>query len=141
MTRTHQSGFTLLEAMVAIIVISSVSFAAFSWVNQSIRILLRADSVLTQELLVADFLSELEVTDLTKTSDGVLVRDGVRLEWQSEVVTIRRGRTNAGGISFYDHALNEVAVYVFRDELQIDDFRVLLVSPELVRQPIQEFGQ
>lgn len=122
----------------AIIVIASVSFASFSWVNQSVWMLVRSDSVLTQELLIADLLTQLEIGDLDRKAKGEIVKDGVRLEWQSQIVESGQGRTNAGGTSFYDHSLNEVTIRIFRDDLQIDDLRLFFVSSTLARQPSQE---
>lgn len=136
--RATQSGFSLLEAMVAITVLSSVSFAVFSWVNQSIQMLLRADSVMTQELLVNDLLAEIEVTDLTMTNQGELVRDGLRLYWHSEHLETRQGKTNAGFTGFHDIRLDEISVDVFRDELVVANYTFRVANSRLVRMPRQE---
>ena len=135
MNGRRQSGFSLLEAMVAITVLTSVSFAVFSWINQSARVLMRSESVMAQELLVSDLLTELDLIDLRTVTEGDMERDGIRLHWQSGIVNTRQGKTRAGGTGFYDHSLNEVKVFVYRDDLQVDDFRVYVVSSVLARQP------
>ena len=138
MTRSNQNGFTLLEAMVAIVVLSSVSFAVFSWVNQSVQLLMRADAVMTQELVLADLLSEMEFIDLRFDSEGELERDGIKLHWSSKAVETREGRTPAGLLGFYDMTLYEVVVRIHRDELQVADYKYNIVSYVQVRKPSEE---
>ncbi len=131
----RQRGFSLLEAMVAITILSSVSFAVFSWINQSARMLMRSDSVMVQERLVADLLTELEAIDLSSTPEGEMRRDDMRLIWKAQPIDSRQGRTKAGDVGFYDHKLNEVSVTVFRSDLEIEGFKIYVVSSVLARQP------
>ena len=43
MKSVNQSGFTLLEAMVAIVVLSMSLFASYSWIDVSVQSLARSE--------------------------------------------------------------------------------------------------
>ena len=60
---SRQQGFTLIEAVVALLILTMAMTAAFSWVNVSIATLLRSDEILTRHLLVNQLLEELPRID------------------------------------------------------------------------------
>ena len=64
MKSVNQRGFTLLEAMVAIVVLSMSLFASYSWIDVSTQSLVRSERILSQEWLVAEFLERMAIVDL-----------------------------------------------------------------------------
>lgn len=100
--------------------------------------LLNADSVMTQELVIGDLLAEIAVTDLGNTREGELHRDGLTVNWQAALIEMRKGKTSAGLTGFHDIRLDEISVEILRDELRVADYKFRVANSELVRMPRQE---
>jgi prepilin-type N-terminal cleavage/methylation domain-containing protein len=134
----RQRGFTLLEAMVATVVLTMSLFATYSWVDVSIQMLIRSDEVMTQELLVSDFLEELDLIDLQKTQDGTLAREDLRLEWLATPIETKSGVNNRGIRGYWDHTLYRVEISIYRSSQLIASFDTRQVSSDQVREPRYE---
>ena len=70
MTSASQAGFTLLEAMVAIIVLSMSLFASYSWIDVSVQSLVRSEQMFAQELLLNEFSERLAIVEIQDVRRG-----------------------------------------------------------------------
>lgn len=128
-------GFTLLEAMVAIVVLTMGMFAMYSWVNVNILSLARTEQIVAQEILIEELIEELLITDLATISDGEVQANGQSIKWSAEVVERRGGVNTRGIVGLYDHTLYEVNIEIFSARRLVAEHTTRLVSSEQVRQP------
>lgn len=111
MIRSQQAGFTLLEAVVAMVLISGAGLALFSWINSSIMALNRvqeanARSEATQN--VVEFIAS--VNPMLKP-EGSATLGTYRIRWQAQPISaIQDGR------SLYQLALYDTLVEVEKPE-------------------------
>lgn len=132
--KPDQSGFTLLEAMVAIVVLSMSLFATYSWINVSVQILQRSDEIFTQELLVNDFLQEISIQD-SRQAGGTLQRDDMTLVWNKVLKERKEGKNNIGRVGFHDHSMYELEITLRKGGVDVAFYRTRLVESEQVREP------
>lgn len=133
--KNKERGFTLIEAMVAIIILSSSLFATFSWVNVGIETLVRAENTLEQEVLIDELIEQLYVTNLSDVRKGRLERGVLVLEWQASPVDSRSGVNNRGVRGLYDHTLHELKIDVLRGGNKVGSHRTRMVTSRRVRNP------
>ena len=136
--RNSQSGFTLVEAMVSIVILTMSLVATYSWVNVSIQMLLRSDEVMTQELLIGNLTEELELIDLDQVNRGAMSLEDLRLEWEAIPLESKSGVNNRGMIGYYDHTLYDVEINVFRSAMPVAAYVVRRVTSRRVRDPRRE---
>jgi len=128
-------GFTLLEAMIAIVVVTMGLFATYSWVNVNIQSLVRAEQVVEQEILIEELIEELLVTDLSRIDSGQTETGAQSLRWTAEPIERRSGVNSIGIVGLYDHTLYEVRVAIYSDNIQVGEYSTRLVDSKQVRQP------
>ena len=136
--RNSQSGFTLVEAMVSIVILTMSLVATYSWVNVSIQMLLRSDEVMTQELLIGNLTEELELIDLDQVNRGEMSLEDLRLEWEAIPLESKSGVNNQGMIGYYYHTLYDVEINVFRSAVPVSAYVVRRVTSRRVRDPRRE---
>lgn len=136
--KIRQGGFTLLEAMVAIIILSTTMFAIYSWVNVSIQTLVRAESVLEQELLIEELLEELRMTNLDKLREGSVASGHLSLHWSAIPNESRSSFNDQGARGLYDHTLYDISIDVVRSNEFVAGHVTRIVTSERVRDPIFE---
>ena len=104
-------GFTLLEAIVALTLLSSGLMAAFSWFNQDVRHLIKINDLALQETVIMEALARIEHEDLFSTDHGSYQWDGYAISWQAKPMeAVKQGATSRGGRSHYDVALYDIAL-------------------------------
>lgn len=135
--KRDQSGFTLLEAMVSIVVLSMSLFATYSWISVSVQTLHRSDEQLTQELLIGQFIQEVSLESSDRMS-GALQRDNLTLVWNKVLKEKKEGRNNIGRMGFHDHALYDIEITVRKEGRDIAAYRTRVVESEKVREPDEE---
>jgi hypothetical protein len=133
--RSSQLGFTLVEAMVSIIILTMSLVATYSWVDVSIEMLLRSDEVMTQELLIGDLTEELGLVDLDEINRGEMSLEDLRLEWEAVRIENKSGLNNRGFVGYYDHTLYEIEINVFRAAVPVSAYVTRRVTSRRVRGP------
>jgi general secretion pathway protein I len=106
----HQAGFTLLEAIVALVLMSSALGALYTWVNTDLIALRRAEAVIATQNIVQETVRQLQLLPLEDGAGGQLQVSGYTVDWRAKLVEpMAPGRTPRGPIGLYDHSLYEVA--------------------------------
>ena len=129
-----QSGFSLLEAIVAMVVMATAMLALYAWLSSSTLGLTRAQA---QTRALADARTALA---LVETINAMLEPSGQRqlgdieVSWQATPVAPRRtGLTRAGKPSLYEVALYDMEVTVRRDGTTDETFTLRRAGFEAVR--------
>ncbi|WP_298579453.1 prepilin-type N-terminal cleavage/methylation domain-containing protein [uncultured Luteimonas sp.] len=120
-----QAGFTLLEAIVAMVIMATTMLALYAWLGSATIGVQRARSV-AQGL--ADARVALAVIEGINPMDGERgSRDvgDLTVRWSAETIADRRaGVTSAGVAAPYDFALYDIEVETLRDGRQTYAFNV-----------------
>ncbi len=102
-------GFTLLEAIVALTILSMGLMAAFGWFSQDIRHLIRINDLALEEVVTEEVLSRLELEDFTYRRSGRYQLADYTIDWQATAIEPpKAGMTPMGGQSLYDIALYNI---------------------------------
>jgi hypothetical protein len=129
-------GFTLVEAIVALVVLSMSLMATYGWIQLSAEILIRTDEVNSQEVGLSLLVEELQGTDFSEQTVGEYEYGELWFNWVAEPYEeTRPGRTGLGLESAYDHTLYVISIVVLRDVTLVASYRLRLVNSALVRPP------
>ena len=134
-----ESGFTLLEAMTAIVILSMGMLAAYSWINLSIDSIVRSSEVFSQEALISEALQDVKSSNLNVTKDGTLQHGDLQVEWQVVPLETRSGVNNVGFVGLYDHTLHELSIEILNGGKPVGLYTSRVVSSDRVRNPRLEF--
>ncbi len=138
--RKKQSGFTLLEAIVAIVILSSVGIATYSWFNTSLNSLIKADNVTQHSVLMGDLQAYFSTLNVQAETTQRIAINEYEIEWTSKLVEPEQeGRNPGGGLTLFRFGLYDVAVLVFLEGRVISEFSIRKVGYKRVRQPQKEF--
>ena len=132
----RQTGFALIEAIVAIVVLSMTLLAAYGWINVSIEMLVKSDDVVTQELAINRLTDRLKRHDFSQSSTGNYRYENLEFEWQAHLIEpIRPGKNTRGRTGLFDHGLYLVNINVSRFSQQIASYTIRVVHSQRVREP------
>lgn len=110
---SKQRGFTLIEAIVALVLISTSGMALFGWVNTNIMTLARIEAINSENEATLNVLEYMNGVNPMLTPEGQADLGAYRLRWRSETSTeIRDGANYPYGISLYQFALYQTKVTV-----------------------------
>jgi general secretion pathway protein I len=100
--RNHTFGFTLLEAMVAMLLIATVGMAVFDWINSSLDTLLRLQEHHLREQAVRNALSFMETVNPMEKPRGETVMGECIIRWDSQLTEPEKdGVGHPAGVSLY----------------------------------------
>ena len=135
------SGFTLVEAIVALVVLSMSLMATYGWIQVSVEMLIKTDEVTNQEIGLDQLVGNLQSIDFAKQSAGEYDYGELSFSWIAKPYEKERpGRNVLGRKGAYDHTLYVVSIVVFRGVSRVANYRVRLVDSVLVRPPEFRFG-
>ncbi|WP_374602792.1 prepilin-type N-terminal cleavage/methylation domain-containing protein [Arenimonas sp.] len=134
MSRRGAAGFTLLEAIVAMVVFAMGALALYQWQATSLSALSRVD-VQARRLDVAhDALEALRSVNPMAEPEGERALGDYTLYWQANPVEPRRtGLSQAGYPSLFDVGLYTVDAWVVAGGTELTRFQVRQVGWEQVR--------
>lgn len=134
MRKKTQSGFSLLEAVVAMTILATSGIALFSWFSATYEGLVRLEEVQLKHQLMDDldaFFSTLIIQDEMQQKIKV---NGFDVTWASTLVEpVARGRSGVGGLSNFDLGLYDVSIQIDKDTTSIGDYNLRLVGYQKVR--------
>ncbi|WP_331351937.1 PulJ/GspJ family protein [Cellvibrio sp. UBA7671] len=123
------SGFTLVEAMVALVIFSAAAMGIYSWINTNLISLNRLAAVAESEFVVDSAVERLKLVDLRNEAEGVFDVSGYDVHWRASLVEPwKPGRTPRGVISLYDLALFEISLELIKDERSVGAYEFRQVS-------------
>lgn len=114
--RRSVAGFTLLEAIVALAILSAGAMALFAAVNGALRSLDRAEQASRLDTAVENAMDRLELVNPMVEPQGDTVVGAYELHWQAEAIAPpREGLTDYLRPGLYDLALYDVHAELRRD--------------------------
>jgi len=139
MTRScaRQHGFSLLEAIVALTIMSTCLLALYAWLSTSTVSLHRASA---HALALQDARAAKAVVDTINpmsTPEGTRELPPLSIRWTSTPLSERRyGMSVSGMANAFDFILYEMEVEVLRDAQPVYTFTTRKAGWELARPPI-----
>lgn len=107
--RTRQAGFTLLEAIVALVLISSAGLALFSWINGNIMALNRIHEVNARSEATTNILEYMDRVNPMLTPEGEAPLGAYAIKWRSQATS---NITDNASQSLYQLALFDTVISV-----------------------------
>jgi general secretion pathway protein I len=116
-TSNKQRGFTLIEAIVAMVLIAITGMALFSWINSNIITLNRVQEVNAANAATANALDYMNTINPRETPQGQVDLGAYRLAWSSQATTDTRD-----GVDYpYSISLFQLNLYRTKVTLQKPD--------------------
>jgi general secretion pathway protein I len=110
-----QRGFTLIEAIVALVLIATTGMALFSWINTNIITLNRVQLANAQSSATANVLDYMAGINPMATPQGSATLGDYRITWDATVEEAPRdGAGYPYGVSLYQIALYQTKVTVLQ---------------------------
>lgn len=134
-TRLGQRGFTLLEAIVAMVLISSTGITLFAWVNSSITALNHIHDANARSEATVNALEYLDRVNPMLTPEGRASLGSYQVRWRAKPVTlIQDGVNYPQGLGLYQFALYETRVLLENSSGQAwFDFNIRQIGYKKVR--------
>jgi general secretion pathway protein I len=131
----RQSGFTLLEAVVAMVLISGAGAALFSWINSELGSVSRLQQSNARAEAMVNAMEFMHTVNPMLTPEGKASFAAYRLTWKAEEITqVQDGLSYPRGISLYQLALYDTPVRVINpDGTPWFDFTLRQVGYKRVR--------
>lgn len=118
--KTHTpraKGFGLLEALVAMVLLSSVGITLLAWVHQNLNTVQRIRGVYQEQEARRITLDVMRAVNPMDTVNGEMKRGPLRIVWQSEVIGLPLTQTGyPQGMGLHQITLYKSTVSVFRDD-------------------------
>ena len=136
MRNSRPAGFSLLEAIVAMAILASAGLALFAAMNQSVRMVERAEAARERESAQRDALAWIQTVNPALEPSGEVQLGDVLLHWKSEPVEPPRDAA-AGYLrsGLYRVGLYRMHLQLERDRQPLAEFDVRRVGYEQVREP------
>ena len=109
----RQRGFTLIEAIVALVLLATAGMALFAWINTNIITLARIQDLNAKNHATADALEYMNSVNPMLAPQGSETIGRYQLRWLAqETVKPRDGAAYPYGISLYQFALYQTTVTI-----------------------------
>ena len=130
-------GFSLLEVIVALVLITSIGMALFSWMNTNTLSLQRVQFVQQRNIATRNALMYINTLNPLQTPQGSTTLGSYIVNWNAKALEPPKdGMAHTGGQGFYQVGLYEVAVEVQDlDKQVLANFTVREVGYLQVRKP------
>jgi len=132
----ESGGFTLLETMVAMVLLASVGMALFGLFNTNISSLIRVKDVSRQLPVVYSAVDALAAEALLDESEGELSFDGIDVRWTvSQVGDFRDSQTITGYRGYYRVGLYRIDLELYEKDRLLGRHSYRQAGYEKVRGP------
>jgi general secretion pathway protein I len=134
MMRARQSGFSLLEAIVAMVIFSMVAMALYAWQGTNLTSINRAEVHARNNQLVRSALGVLHGVNPMRTPRGERPLGTMQVRWTSTLVQpARNGVSQVGLPSLFSLGLYDMHVQVIANDKVRVQFHVRQVGYQQVR--------
>lgn len=135
--RLKQMGFSLLEMIAALTILTIGSVVLFSWLGQTMGQLNRFQLQEKESLAKLQAIDFLSTQNPALASEGKQVFDSFKMEWKSEPVAETRDAVSpTGGLGLYQISMYKVQVKTYdKSDRTWFEFPLRLVGYKQVRQP------
>lgn len=128
-------GFTLVEAMVALVIFSMAAMGIYSWINTNLISLNRVAAVAASEQVLNSSMERLRLVDFSQETSGRFNVGGYWVDWKAEPLEPWKvGATATGGIGIYDLGLFIVSLSLTRDSLPVATYQYRQTAYKKVRE-------
>lgn len=132
---TKSRGFTLLEAMVALVIFSMVAIGIYSWINTNLITLNRLAEVAATEQVLNSSMERLKLVDMSTETSGRFNVNGYWVDWKAEPIEPwKNGVTSSGAIGLYDLALLNVILTFTKDDRLVGGYEYRHAAYKKVRE-------
>ena len=115
--RARQKGFTLIEAIVALVLIATTGMALFSWINSNIITLNRVQESNAENAATLNVVEYMNNVNPMTAPEGKADLGAYRLGWKSEASTEPRdGASYPFGISLYQLGMYQTKITVQKSD-------------------------
>lgn len=130
----HNKGFALLEAIVALVIFSSVAMGIYGWINTNLNSLQRVVAVTEANHLLQVGVEYLKIQDLDKQQQGVIPQGNYRIEWRAQLLEPwQKGVTAKGMTGLYDFGLYNIDLLLYKDLRYLGEYSYRYVAHKKVR--------
>ena len=130
----RQTGFTLLESMIALTIFAAGSMALYGLFNTNLIALNRTADVSRQVVVVRNAMDYLSSVNPHYRPEGEVELGGTEVAWTSDLVEpIRQGQNTIGGRGDFDIGLYEVEFVVREHGRSLGAWRMRVAGYEKVR--------
>jgi len=124
-----QCGFTLLEALVAMVLISTMGMAVYGWINSSLQTLVRVEEHALQDAMVRNALAYVETVNPMASRSGEATIGPYIISWNSHPLEPEKdGVGYPLGVSLFRVGLYDVHVTVKTEHGEQAEFNVRQVG-------------
>ncbi|MBW3550794.1 MAG: prepilin-type N-terminal cleavage/methylation domain-containing protein [Proteobacteria bacterium] len=128
-------GFTLLEAIVAMVIFSMGAMALYAWLGANLLTLQRVSERRATVTLVSSALDAVRRVNPMETPRGRRDYGDIEVEWESEPVEPPRDSVTQVGLpNLFSVGLYDMQVRVLRDGEEVHRFNVRQLGHEQVRE-------
>ncbi|MBT73300.1 MAG: hypothetical protein CMQ15_14905 [Gammaproteobacteria bacterium] len=129
MTLKQSRGFTLLESIVALVILSTSCVAIYSWLSTSLDGLRRVDDTVTIKLITDDLGAYFRTVTIENETEETLTLNGYQVDWMARLVEPKQlGRHPMGTSSNFILGLYQIDAIVSKDNREVGQFKTRTVS-------------
>ncbi|SJZ90135.1 PulJ/GspJ family protein [Novilysobacter spongiicola] len=123
--RAAATGFTLLEAIIALVIFSMGALALYGWLGSNLKTLERVDVLQRRDASVRSGLQAIRLVNPLEEPRGRMAVGSHVFEWESqEVEPVRRAVSQVGLPTIFEVGLFEMQVRVLEGGAEVGEFSV-----------------
>ena len=132
----RENGFSLLEAIVALVLLSSAGMAIFALVNTHLVSLGRIQQNAQNNHAIQITLEWVQQINPMETPEGESDLNGLHLQWHAKLIEpVKDSVKYPRGIGLYQVGLFDTDVSLFQDKIRLVQFTLRQVGYRKVRNP------
>jgi general secretion pathway protein I len=136
----NQRGFTLLEAIVALVLLASTGIALLSWINTNLMSLQRVQQAQQRQQAIQNALVFMETINPLEKPQGKEIIGIYQIDWNATAIELPKdGVTSIGGISLFQVGLYETKIKVMVKKDLLAQFTLRQAGYKQVRQFKDDF--